>query len=398
MHARITRRVSSAALSVAPMLTLACASVPVTSAPIVASGPTTLLTRLGADTVSLEQYTRTPTHMEGVVIARSPFTNIQLYSVEIGANNMPTSATYAFIRGDGSLVTGQIPSIDVRYRADSITLIGHRPSGDTTRSIAARALSMPTLGNSYGLYELAIAHLRASGRDSAEFAGVPLGFGVRSTTSLPVRVFAGDSARITRSGSPLYARFDRGANLLGLDGSKTTIKVRVDRVAGTDLEAMAKSWSALEKTAGVAGAASTRDTVKATLGNAHLWVDYGRPALRGRNVWVDGVLGDSIWRTGANAATQLRTDADIRIGGALVSAGTYTLWTATTPLGHQLIINKQFGQWGTEYHPDRDLARVALTESQEGTSVERFTIAIDPRGMMSLQWGTRKLSVLVESR
>jgi hypothetical protein len=115
-------------------------------------------------------------------------------------------------------------------------------------------------------------------------------------------------------------------------------------------------------------------------------------------VWVDGVLGDSIWRTGANAATQLRTDADIRIGGALVSAGTYTLWTATTPLGHQLIINKQFGQWGTEYHPDRDLARVALTESQEGTSVERFTIAIDPRGMMSLQWGTRKLSVLVESR
>ena len=398
MHAHITRRVSAAALVAAPVLTLACASAPVPSAPIVGSGPTTLLTRLGADTVSLEQYTRTPTHMEGVIIARSPFTSIQRYSVEIGANSMPASATYSFRRGDGTLVTGQIPSIDVRYGADSITLIGRRPAGDTTRKVAARGLMLPTLGNSYGLYELAIAHLRASGRDSAEFAGVPLAFGVRTTNSLPIRVFAGDSARITWFGFPLSARFDRGASLLGVDGSKTTIKVRVDRVAGTDLDAVAKSWAAREQTAGVAGAASTRDTVKATLGNAQLWVDYGRPALRGRNVWVNGVLGDSIWRTGANAATQLHTDAEIRIGGVTVPPGTYTLWTATTPLGLRLIINKQFGQWGTEYHPDRDLARVALTESQEGISAERFTIAIDPLGMMSLQWGTRKLSVPIETR
>ena len=398
MPAHFTRRLFATALAAAPVLTLACGSVPVTSTPIVASGPTTLLTRLGADTVSLEQYARTPTHMEGVIIARSPFASIQRYSVEIGANNMPTSATYSFRRADGSVVTGQIPSLDVRYRADSITLIGRRPAGDTTRAIAARPFPLPTLGNSYGLYELAISQLRASGRDSAEFAGVPLAFGVRTTSSVPVRLFDGDSARITWFGFPLVARFDRGAHLFGLDGSKTTIKVRVDRVDGTDLEAVAKSWAAREQLAGVVGAASTRDTVKATLGNAHLWVDYGRPALRGRNVWVNGVLGDSIWRTGANAATQLRTDAEIKIGSATVPAGTYTLWTATTPLGLRLIINKQFGQWGTEYHPDRDLARVALTESQEGTSAERFTIAIDPRGMMSLQWGTRKLSVPIESR
>jgi len=48
---------------------------------------------------------------------------------------------------------------------------------------------------------------------------------------------------------------------------------------------------------------------------------------------VNGVLGDTIWRTGANAATQLRTDADITIGGAPVPAGTYSLWTHASPRG-----------------------------------------------------------------
>ena len=398
MHAQITRRVAAATVAAAATLTLACASAPVTTLPIVASGPTTLLTRLGADTLSLEQYTRRPTHMEGVIIARAPFANIQRYSVEIGANGMATSAIYSMRRADGTVAAGQMPSIEVRYGADSITLVGRRPAGDTTRRLAARGLMLPTLGNSYGLYEIAFAHLRASGRDSAEFAGVPLPFGVRATNALPVRVFAGDSARITWFGFPLVARFDRDINLLGLDGSKTTIKVRVDRVAGTDLEALARSWAAREQTAGAPGAASTRDTVKATLGNAHLWVDYGRPALRGRNVWVNGVLGDSIWRTGANAATQFRSDADIMIGGVNVPAGTYSLWTATTPSGRQLIINRQFGQWGTEYRSDRDLARVALSESVDAISAERFTISIEPRGVMSLHWGTRKLSVPVEVR
>jgi hypothetical protein len=129
-----------------------------------------------------------------------------------------------------------------------------------------------------------------------------------------------------------------------------------------------------------------------------VWVDYGRPALRGRNVWVNGVLGDTIWRTGANAATQLRTDADLTIGGAPVPAGTYTLWTRATASGYQLIINKQSGQWGTEYHPDRDLARVPLRESSVATPAERFTIVLDPQGALNMTWGTKLLSVPINAR
>ena len=149
---------------------------------------------------------------------------------------------------------------------------------------------------------------------------------------------------------------------------------------------------------GAVGATSTRDTARATIGRASVWVDYGRPSLRGRDVWVNGVLGDTIWRTGANAATQLRTESDITIGGANVPAGTYSLWTHATARSYELIVNRQSGQWGTEYHPDRDLVRVPLRADSVSPPVERFTIVLDPKGLLVMTWGTRQLSTTIRDR
>jgi hypothetical protein len=129
-------------------------------------------------------------------------------------------------------------------------------------------------------------------------------------------------------------------------------------------------------------------------------VDYGRPALRGRNVWVNGVLGDTLWRTGANAATQLGTDADIVIGGATIPAGTYSLWTATTG-GYQLVVNRQHGQWGTEHDPAQDMVRIPLRETTVSSPVERFTIGFVPESgstLLTLTWGDKRLSVPVSAK
>lgn len=392
------RRLTAVALAV--LATLAgCArpaAIPVPSA--AEGGPKTLLVRLGADTVGMEQYSRTSTRMEGVLVQRAPFTTIARYSVELGANGAPVRAEYSLRRGDGTSITGTMQSLSVRYGSDSVTFIGHRSTGDTTRAAAMRGELLPYMNGSYGLFELALAKLIASGRDSADFAIVPLNFGVRGSTALPVKLLRGDSARVQWFGSPLYMRHDVRANLLWADGSLTTVKVRVDRVANIALDTLARIWSARDQVAGVAGPPSSRDTARATIGNAHVWVDYGRPALRGRDVWGNGVLGDTLWRTGANAATQLRTDANLSIGGTTVPAGTYSLWTRATPGGYQLIVNRQAGQWGTEYHPERDLARIPLRESSVATPVERFTIALEPQGLMTLTWGTKQLSVPVSAR
>ena len=394
---RFRRATTAALVAVTPLV--ACApAVSVPAAPAGSTGVTTLLVRLGVDTVGLEQFTRTPTRMEGVLVQRAPYTTIARYSVDIGANSAPVHAEYSLRRGDGSTITGQMQSLSVRFLPDSVVFIGHRSNGDTTRAAAARGEVLPYLNGSYGLFELSLSRLLATGRDSATFAVVPLSWGARGTSPLPVKLIGRDSARIAWFGSPLYLRHDGRGNLLWADGSQTTVKVRVDRVAAMALDTLAREWSARDQATGAAGPASTRDTARATIGRANVWVDYGRPSLRGRNVWVNGVLGDTIWRTGANAATQLRTDADLDIGGTTVPAGLYSLWTRATPRGYELIVNRQAGQWGTEYHAERDLARIALREASVASPVERFTIALDPGGMLTMTWGTKRLSVPVRAR
>ena len=86
--------------------------------------------------------------------------------------------------------------------------------------------------------------------------------------------------------------------------------------------------------------------------------------MRGRKIFGGLVPYDQVWRTGANAATSLKTDVDLTIGGANVPAGSYTLYTLPGMNSWKLIINKQTGQWGTEYSEGQDLARVDMKVSQ----------------------------------
>lgn len=394
------RRAFAAAFAVLPVLAACSRS---TSLPAPAPiESTTLLTRLGADTIAVEQYTRTATRVEGVLVLRVPVTAVGRYSVDLDAAGAPVRASYSVRRGDGVEIPNNPQSLSVRYSADSVFLVGHRSAGDTARAAAVRGELVPYVNGSYGLYELALSRLRASNRDSAEFALVPLNFGMRSTSPLAVRRIGADSLRINYFGNPLYARHDAAGRLLFLDGSQTTGKVRVDRVATLDVQALAREWTLREQSSAPIGQTSTRDTVRATIGAATLWIDYGRPALRGRDVWANGVLGDTLWRTGANAATQLRTDVEINIGGTTVPPGTYTLWTAIAGGRYSLVINRQFGQWGTVYDARRDLARVPLTVSTAAAPAERFTIAVTPQGtragLLVLSWGTRQLTVPITAR
>jgi len=103
-----------------------------------------------------------------------------------------------------------------------------------------------------------------------------------------------------------------------------------------------------------------------------------------------------VWRTGANAATQFRTDKALEIGGIVVPAGFYTLWTIPSPSGWKLLINGETGQWGTAHKADRDLFQVDLTMSTLPQAVERFTISIVPSaqgGALNLDWDTVRASI-----
>lgn len=138
---------------------------------------------------------------------------------------------------------------------------------------------------------------------------------------------------------------------------------------------------------------------EATIGGKKLTVDYSAPSKRGRTIMGELVPYGKVWRTGANAATTLRTEGDVMIGNLHVPAGTYTLFTIPGEKEWTLIVNKQTGQWGMRYDASQDLGRVRMAVKPLPQTLETFAIGIKPasgnKGTLTLAWENTEASVPV---
>jgi hypothetical protein len=143
-------------------------------------------------------------------------------------------------------------------------------------------------------------------------------------------------------------------------------------------------------------------TADCTINGKKVTIEYSRPSLKGRKLGTDLAPYGKVWRTGANEATTLTTAIALDIGGAKVPAGTYTLYTLPSEGTWKLIINKQTGQWGTEYHQDQDLARVDMKKQEIVVPVEQFTIALDQDSNSSadlnLEWEKTRVFVTIRAQ
>jgi hypothetical protein len=178
--------------------------------------------------------------------------------------------------------------------------------------------------------------------------------------------------------------------------------VDVSRLATPpDVQAAAARLEAAEAKSGVTEL-SVRDTARASIGKATFSIDYGRPLVRGRVLLGNILPYDYVWRTGANAATQFTTSAPLILAGLRVPAGAYTLWTVPRAHGADLIINRETGQWGTDYDESHDLGTVPMTTETLATPVEKFTITIIPtnavRGALTMEWGPFRWTAPIEVR
>ena len=118
--------------------------------------------------------------------------------------------------------------------------------------------------------------------------------------------------------------------------------------------------------------------------------------MRGRTIFGTVVPWDKVWRTGANEATIFETSADLLVAGTTVPAGQYSLWTIPAPGGWKLIVNKNTGQWGTDYDAQYDVARLDMKVETLKQPVEQFTIAVEPKGkggVLKLEWEKTRASV-----
>ena len=128
-------------------------------------------------------------------------------------------------------------------------------------------------------------------------------------------------------------------------------------------------------------------------------IHYNAPSMRGRKIFGGLVPYDKVWRTGANPATSLKTEVNLKIGSATVPAGSYTLYTLPSENGWKLIINKQTGQWGTKYDQSQDLARVDMKIETLSSPQEVMSITLEPfhdkTSSLHVRWETTDASVPV---
>jgi hypothetical protein len=201
----------------------------------------------------------------------------------------------------------------------------------------------------------------------------------------------GDTLRMRGGPYPMRLVFDGSGRLQAVDGSMTTNKVMATRGGTVDVAAIARSMKPT-------GTLSARDVARGAFGaGGMVIVDYSRPMVRERTVWGGALVPyDSIWRAGANDATHLFTTRNLTFGDVTVPAGSYTLWVQHTRTGTFLIVNRQTGQWGTQYDPAQDLARIPMQLAPAADHVEELTVGVrnngGNRGTIEFAWGPSVVS------
>ncbi len=355
----------------------------------VSAQPASFVYRLGKDTVAIEQFTRTATGITGEMVQRSGAAVARYqYTLTLGKNGRPTTASIKRTNADGSLPPNT--PRDTRFTVTADSVVREAVFADSTqrRAFAAKQalINFPTF--IYGPTEL-LAGIAKNGGAVDSLPALGLAGNLGFTGLAPA---GGDTVRLRGGAYAMILRFDTNNRLQLVDGSFTTNKSIATRGVSLDIAALAKSMKPT-------GTLSLRETARGAFGQGGMvLIDYGRPSVRDRTVWGGALVPfDTVWRTGANDATHLFTSRTLTMGDAVVPPGAYTLFVQHTRNGTFLIVNKQVGQWGTIYSAANDLARVPMQMTATPNHVEEFTIVVrsmgPTRGAIEMSWGPSMVTV-----
>ncbi len=122
-------------------------------------------------------------------------------------------------------------------------------------------------------------------------------------------------------------------------------------------------------------------------------LEYGRPKVKGREIWGGLVPYDKVWRTGADEATTISISADVMIEGKTLPKGKYALFTIPGVEKWIIIFNKTAQQSGAfGYDESQDALRVEVVP-ESGAHVEEMTFIIKDSSIV-LVW--EKLSISID--
>ena len=132
-------------------------------------------------------------------------------------------------------------------------------------------------------------------------------------------------------------------------------------------------------------------------GPSRITIDYGQPHGRDRAIFGELVPYGEVWRLGANWATRLTLDFDVRFGELDVPRGEYTLFMLPREDGGELIVSRQTRHWGTDYDPSFDFGRTPIRRRGLAAPVRSLAVTLEPdlpaeegavpSGTLRVAWG-----------
>jgi hypothetical protein len=315
--------------------------------------------RLGVDTVAVERWTRSSDSLHVVSVTRSPRTVVRRYVV----------------------------------RFDDAGRVTQVSTGAAGAEPVSTGGAVPIAGGTYAPYAVAVWYGMRAGTAATT---VPMLSGSSTRDVVVRRVAAGEYSLPNQFDALLTVQVADDGSVTSIDaGGGSTL----ERVAPFDFEALTREFAERDSRGTGLGQLSPRDTARATIDGASVMIDYSRPSARGRAVMGELVPYDEVWRTGANAATQLITDTPLRIGDVRVEPGAYSLFTVPRAGAWDLIINRQVGMSGLEHDPAQDVGRVTMQPAATSSHTEQFTIRLDPAdagARLRIMWGDADVSVPVQ--
>ena len=139
-----------------------------------------------------------------------------------------------------------------------------------------------------------------------------------------------------------------------------------------------------------------RGKAEATVKNAKISIDYGRPSLHGQPSRLGEATDGMIWRLGMNMSTSIDTSSDLVVGGKPVKAGKYSLWAKhVSGSNWQLLFHPKTGVWGAPALTEGFIAELPLKMEKASSPVDPMAISLsDAKGkaVIKIQWGTDVLT------
>ncbi len=111
---------------------------------------------------------------------------------------------------------------------------------------------------------------------------------------------------------------------------------------------------------------------------------YSRPQKEGRKIFNGLVKYDSLWRLGANEATEIEFFSPAVIQNKTIKPGRYIIFCIPEEKKWTIVLNSNLYSWGLEENRKLDIVQFEVPVEKNLVPIEYFTIACEKNSANSL--------------